>query len=225
MQVDALAIRLRPRTPMEAADLGVRLCQSAARDRCIAAISSSPCRYARCALATFEIADWLPSAGDVVGQAVARSHHSVRAVARRVRTAHVARRPVAGAAAGVVEPAASHADVAAPVAVALVHATCVSARRTCRSGKCASACCRFAQAHAARAVHDVGIQLLRDQRLRRRRCRSLLWFAPQGQAPDFRQLFSDEMATSLALVHVRGLLRSPCCSSSRSTWPSGSRCI
>ena len=31
VQVDALAVRLRPRTPMEAADLGVRLCQSAAR--------------------------------------------------------------------------------------------------------------------------------------------------------------------------------------------------
>ncbi len=28
--IDALAVRLRPRTPMEAADLGVRLCQSAA---------------------------------------------------------------------------------------------------------------------------------------------------------------------------------------------------
>ena len=31
VQVDALAVRLRPRTPMEAADLGVRLCQHAAR--------------------------------------------------------------------------------------------------------------------------------------------------------------------------------------------------
>ena len=32
MQIDALALRLRPRTPYEAADLGTRLCQSAARD-------------------------------------------------------------------------------------------------------------------------------------------------------------------------------------------------
>lgn len=30
MQVDALAVRLRPRTPTEAADLGIRLCQAAA---------------------------------------------------------------------------------------------------------------------------------------------------------------------------------------------------
>jgi hypothetical protein len=27
MRIDALALRLRPRTPLEAADLGVRLCQ------------------------------------------------------------------------------------------------------------------------------------------------------------------------------------------------------
>jgi hypothetical protein len=59
MQIDALAIRLRPRTSMEAADLGVRLCQSAAR-------SVYPL-YFRVAIpivivavASFEIADWLP---------------------------------------------------------------------------------------------------------------------------------------------------------------------
>jgi hypothetical protein len=32
VRVDAFAVRLRPRTPFEAADLGTRLCQSAARD-------------------------------------------------------------------------------------------------------------------------------------------------------------------------------------------------
>jgi hypothetical protein len=32
VQVDAFAVRLRPRAPFEAADLGTRLCQSAARD-------------------------------------------------------------------------------------------------------------------------------------------------------------------------------------------------
>ena len=32
MRVDAFAVRLRPREPFEAADLGTRLCQSAARD-------------------------------------------------------------------------------------------------------------------------------------------------------------------------------------------------
>jgi len=31
VQIDALAIRLRPRTPLEAADLGTRLCQHSAR--------------------------------------------------------------------------------------------------------------------------------------------------------------------------------------------------
>jgi hypothetical protein len=32
VRVDTIAVRLRPRTPFEAADLGTRLCQSAARD-------------------------------------------------------------------------------------------------------------------------------------------------------------------------------------------------
>jgi hypothetical protein len=60
VQVDALAVRLRPRTALEAADLGVRLCQSAAR-------SIYPC-YAFVAVPVFilavgsiEIAAWLPA--------------------------------------------------------------------------------------------------------------------------------------------------------------------
>jgi hypothetical protein len=59
VQIDALAVRLRPRTAMEAADLGVRLCQHAAR-------SVYPC-YAIVAvplmalsLASYEVAGWLP---------------------------------------------------------------------------------------------------------------------------------------------------------------------
>jgi hypothetical protein len=59
VQVDALAVRLRPRTPNEASDLGVRLCQHAAR-------SIYPC-YALAALpvmalalSSYEIAAWLP---------------------------------------------------------------------------------------------------------------------------------------------------------------------
>ncbi len=59
MRVDAFAIRLRPRANFEAADLGVRLCQTAAR-------SVFPCYFAvlvpvtALALASFEIAAWLP---------------------------------------------------------------------------------------------------------------------------------------------------------------------
>jgi len=60
MQVDALAVRLRPRTPMEAVDLGVRLCQSAA-----GSIYPVYLRVAVpvviLAVASFEIADWLPT--------------------------------------------------------------------------------------------------------------------------------------------------------------------
>jgi hypothetical protein len=59
VQVDALAIRLRPRTPFEAADLGVRLCQSAARSvfRCHAMVAVP---IGALALASHEIAGWLP---------------------------------------------------------------------------------------------------------------------------------------------------------------------
>jgi hypothetical protein len=59
VRVDAFAIRLRPRANFEAADLGVRLCQSAARD-------VFPCYLAvlvpvtALALASFQIAAWLP---------------------------------------------------------------------------------------------------------------------------------------------------------------------
>jgi hypothetical protein len=59
VQVDALAVRLRPRTPYEAADLGTRLCQASARDiyKCFAYVALPV--FAIC-LATIEIASWLP---------------------------------------------------------------------------------------------------------------------------------------------------------------------
>jgi hypothetical protein len=59
VQIDALAVRLRPRTPLEAADLGVRLCQSSARSvfRCYA-IVAVPLMIL--ALASYGIAAWLP---------------------------------------------------------------------------------------------------------------------------------------------------------------------
>jgi hypothetical protein len=59
MQVDALAVRLRPRTPAEAADLGVRLCQSAARSiyLCYGCVALPVMALA---LASFEVAGWLP---------------------------------------------------------------------------------------------------------------------------------------------------------------------
>jgi hypothetical protein len=59
MQVDALAVRLRPRTPMEAADLGARLCQSA-----LGAVYPSYLMVAVpvmvLAMASGGIATWLP---------------------------------------------------------------------------------------------------------------------------------------------------------------------
>jgi hypothetical protein len=59
VQVDGLAVRLRPRPPLEAVDLGVCLCQSAAgsifRSYAIVALP-----VAALALATSELAGWLP---------------------------------------------------------------------------------------------------------------------------------------------------------------------
>lgn len=59
MQVDSLALRMRQRTPLEAADLGVRLCQSAAREiyRCYWLVALP---IIALSLATYEIAGWLP---------------------------------------------------------------------------------------------------------------------------------------------------------------------
>ncbi|HLG57430.1 MAG TPA: hypothetical protein VI485_18960 [Vicinamibacterales bacterium] len=60
MQIDALALRLRPRTPVEATDLGVRLCQHTSRSLYSSyAIVALPVFIL--ALSTFEIAYWLPS--------------------------------------------------------------------------------------------------------------------------------------------------------------------
>jgi hypothetical protein len=59
VQIDALAVRLRPRTAMEAADLGIRLCQQAARSvyPCYAVVALP---LIALALASFELASWLP---------------------------------------------------------------------------------------------------------------------------------------------------------------------
>jgi hypothetical protein len=59
MRIDTIAIRLRPRSPLEAADLGVRLCQHAARDvyKCYFAVGIPLCVLA---LATWEWVSWLP---------------------------------------------------------------------------------------------------------------------------------------------------------------------
>jgi hypothetical protein len=60
VQVEALVLRLRPRDPYEAADLGARLCQHAAGSvyRCYGAVALP--LMALC-IASFEIAHWLPA--------------------------------------------------------------------------------------------------------------------------------------------------------------------
>lgn len=60
MHIDAVAVRLRPRAPLEAVDLGVRLCQHAAGSiyPCYAMVAVP---VTALALASFELASWLPS--------------------------------------------------------------------------------------------------------------------------------------------------------------------
>ena len=59
MQLDALAVRLRPRTPMQAADLGIRLCQANARSVWMAfALVAIP--VMTLAMATSEVSPLLP---------------------------------------------------------------------------------------------------------------------------------------------------------------------
>jgi hypothetical protein len=60
MQVDALAVRLRPRSNVEASDLGVRLCQHAARSVFTSYLAVALPVLVVC-LATFELAQWLPT--------------------------------------------------------------------------------------------------------------------------------------------------------------------
>jgi hypothetical protein len=59
VQVDALAIRLRRRAPLEAADFGVRLCQNAGRSvgRCYA-VAAVP--VIALAAASYQISEWMP---------------------------------------------------------------------------------------------------------------------------------------------------------------------
>src|SRR6476659_7476311 len=60
MQVDALALRLRSRTQMEAADLGVYLCQRTARSvyTCFALVALPVMALA---IGSSEVAVWLPT--------------------------------------------------------------------------------------------------------------------------------------------------------------------
>jgi hypothetical protein len=60
VQIDSLAVRLRPRTPLEAADLGVRLCQWSARS-VFPTYAAVAIPVMVLSIASWQIAGWLPS--------------------------------------------------------------------------------------------------------------------------------------------------------------------
>ena len=148
---------MRPRAPLEAADLGVRLCQSAARS-VYACYAVAYIPVAALALASFEIATLAADAALVLVQAVARSHDTVRAFARGVRAADDAAPTLGSAGPGVGSPAVADVDLAALVAVALVHATRLPARRfAVRQDSAARQASAPPQARHS-AADDVGIR-------------------------------------------------------------------
>ena len=59
MQIDSLALQMRPRAPHEAADLGVRLCQASAREvyACYLAVAIP---VSLLAMSLFEVSPWWP---------------------------------------------------------------------------------------------------------------------------------------------------------------------
>ena len=59
MRIESLALRMRTRSPLEAADLGARLCQSASRAVYTCYLAVGVPVVVLC-LASYEIADWLP---------------------------------------------------------------------------------------------------------------------------------------------------------------------
>ncbi len=127
MQIDALALRMRPRGPLEAADLGARLTQGSARSL-YACYAVAYLPVVALALASYDIAAWLPPVVIFLSKPwLDRTILFVLARAAfgqdtRVGDLWRARRP------GVVAAVFSDVDVAQVISVALFHAARVSAR-------------------------------------------------------------------------------------------------
>ena len=156
MQLDALALRMRPRAPLEAADLGVRLCQARGGLRlCVLCrrLRSRRRARARC-VRDRELAS---DAALVLVQAVARPHDTVRAVARGVRAGDDGQATLGSAGPGLGRTALPDVDLAALVAVALVHATRLPARGLALRQDPAARQAGAAPQRRHRAVDDAGV--------------------------------------------------------------------
>ena len=157
MQVDALALRLRPRAPLEAADLGVRLCQSAARSIyvCYAMVALPVIAVA---FSTAAIASWLPTT--IIWLAKPWFDRTILFVLSRAAfgQATYSRRSAARAKAGVVGSAVVHADGSPPVAVEVSHATGLSARGAVAIDGTDAGAADPAARRRFRAHDDLGVQ-------------------------------------------------------------------
>ena len=122
-------LRLRPRAPARGgrprrAPVPARGALGVSR-----AMPSSALPVARAGARVVRDRGLAADAAHLVGEAVARSHDPLRAVARRVRAATTRPATSGSAARRLVAAAAVHLDAAAAVAVAVVHAAGVPARR------------------------------------------------------------------------------------------------
>ena len=217
MQIDALAVRLRPRTPMEAADLGVRLCQHAARDRSIPAICAVAVPLIALALASYEIATWLP--GLLIWWSKPWLDRTILFVLSRAafgqRTTPVdvwrAQRQVWW------RQLLFTLDDAAAVALALAHASRSISSKGSRSGRRAPRVRQIRRRAAGSAFDDdARVQLCRDRADVRARLAGLLVRAGGTGARSDRRSSPESCRASSCAGASRSPMRSRCCSSSRS---------
>ena len=223
MQVDALAVRLRPRT----LDGGRGSRRSSVPVRRAVGLPAVPAGRdpdrdpGRGVVRDRRLAS---DAGDLVAQAVARPHDPVRALACGVQPADDVEGSVGGAAAGVVRPGLSRADAAAAVVLAGVDAAGLPARRRRLPGGAA------ARAKAAPGRRRSGLPDhagLQPVRARDRLGVLLPVVLVRARRPGARPLAVLRQRTRARPSRSCRRCRTPwrCCSSSRSTWRRASRSI
>ena len=193
MQVDTLAVRLRPRTSdgsggSRRPPLPVRRARSVYR--CYVAVALP---LFGLALATLEVSAWLPGLLIWCAQAVARSHDPLRPVARGLRPAHE-RWATSGGRSGrcgggsclftwTVRRLSLWRSLTEPV-YQLEGLIVRPGARPCSSDS--------APQRRLRAADDVGVRHVRDGALDVALVSLVFWFAPPGQAPDILEVLRGE---------------------------------
>ncbi len=217
MQIDALALRLRPRTPYEAADLGTRLCQSAARG-VLSVTSPSPSRCTSFACARSRLRIGCPCSPCIGSSQRLDRTILLRALARSVRPAHDAR-PICGTRSGRCGGTSSSSRSRGGCCRPGARSPSPSiSSKACASDSSVSAFCRSAAGiRLRRRSRSVRLQALRDQPHGPRSHRCSTGLRRAGRRRSVRDAELAGRAALHALIFARAPRRSSCCSSSRST--------